>query len=75
MTRRQPVAEGGLFTTPKATFSNETHQLLKGNNLCDVVSELWSFYCTSDDAGVEIDQLPTKASHRKAERYVTASYE
>ncbi|KAL5473859.1 hypothetical protein EMCRGX_G028422 [Ephydatia muelleri] len=29
MTRRQPVAEGGLFSTPKATFSNETHQLLR----------------------------------------------
>ena len=46
MSRRQPVAEGGLFSTPKATFSNETHQLLRGNNACEVVSELCeSFYC------------------------------
>lgn len=29
-TRRQPVAQGGLFSTPKASFSKETQELLKG---------------------------------------------
>ena len=28
--RRQPVAQGGLFSTPKASFSKETQELLKG---------------------------------------------
>lgn len=29
--RRQPVAQGGLFSSPKANFSRETQELLKGN--------------------------------------------
>lgn len=31
--RRQPVAEGGMFSTPKANFSRETQELLKGKLL------------------------------------------
>ena len=29
-TRTQPVVQGGLFSTPKASFSKETQVLLKG---------------------------------------------
>ena len=28
--RKQPVANGGMFSTPKVTFSKETQHLLKG---------------------------------------------
>ena len=28
--KRQPVAQGGMFSTPKANFSRETQELLKG---------------------------------------------
>ncbi|MCG8624181.1 MAG: UPF0193 protein EVG1 [Proteobacteria bacterium] len=30
---RQPVAQGGMFSTPKANFSRETQELLKGKDL------------------------------------------
>ena len=31
--RKQPVANGGMFSTPKVTFSKETQDLLKGKLL------------------------------------------
>ena len=31
---RRPVARGGMFSTPKVTFSKDTEQLLKGQIAC-----------------------------------------
>lgn len=43
--RRQTVAQGGMFSTPKANFSRETQELLKGK-VCMVTGNHIKMFAT-----------------------------
>lgn len=47
-TRRQPVAQGGLFSTPKASFSKETQELLKGERDWVTSNQMDLFKCSNE---------------------------
>ena len=65
--RRQPVAQGGLFSTPKASFSKETQELLKGLQYMYSQKSTRTRYdecfiiLTSYDEGIKTNKFSTTA--------------